>query len=209
MTTQITINDSKPGKISKISLLLNVILIAALVISWITRPKILEPEIVERVETIVETDTIYVDRIIREVELVMDTVIVHRDLSLPSDIVDSLPPLVTYYQSFADSLISGHLVAMVRGELIDQRLFYKHLKPQIIIKTVTTIQTVTNRIIIEQSFLQAGLDVGIVGEGLQINPMIGYSHRSGYSMYYRYSPWENGGHSIGFLTPIKIPWLNL
>jgi len=213
MSTQITINDATEGKskIGKVSLWLNIILLALLAISWVTRPKILDPEIIERVETVVETDTIYVDNVIREVELVRDTVIVHD--SIPSGVssskLDGLEPLRTYYRSFQDSLITGRIVSLTRGELLEQKLFYKSLKPEVILKTVTNTEYVTERIIVKQSFLQAGLDIGVAASGLQVNPMIGYSHHSGYSVFYRYSPWEGGGHSVGFMSPIRIPWLNL
>lgn len=213
MSTQITINDGEVGKskIGKISLWINIILLILLAVSWITRPEIPEPEIIEKVETVIKIDTIYVDNVIREVELVRDTVIVHDDAprGIPSSKMDDFEPLRTYYRSFQDSLITGRIVSLTRGELLEQRLFYKSLKPEIIIKTITNTEHVTERIVVKQSFIQAGLDVGVNASGLQINPMIGYSHHSGYSVFYRYSPWEGGGHSLGFMSPIRIPWLNL
>jgi len=208
MATQITVNDG--GKSGKLSLWLNVILLALLVICWVTRPKVSEPEIVERVETVVTVDTVYVDRTIREIAVVTDTVVVHDDgPTIPPSILGTLPPLRTYYQSFADTLIMGNITSLVRGELLEQRMFYKPLQPDYVLRTVTNTEYRTERIVVRQSFFQAGLEVGMVDAGLQVNPMVGYTHHTGHSVFYRYTPWEGGGHAVGFLTPIRIPWINL
>jgi len=210
MTTTIIVDDAKSRlSSSKVSLWLNVILLVLLGISWITRPVIPEPQVVERLETIVEIDTVFVDRTLREVSLITDTVYVTQVVKDSTSSLPGLPPLRTYYQSFSDSLITGRLTALVRGELLEQKFFYNSKLPQYIDRTVTNTEFITERIIVRQSFLQAGLEVGIVAAGLQVNPMIGFTHHSGYSVFYRYSPWENGGHSIGVMSPIRIPWLNL
>jgi hypothetical protein len=215
MSTQITVNDGGKSKGGRFSLWLNLILITLLIASWVTRPEISDPELIHTVETVVETDTVYVDRALREVSLKVDTVFVHEvvidtvlvDNGLPGG--NNLSPLRTYFTSFADSLIFGRMTSLVRGELLEQKLFYKPVYPAPINTIITVTDSSVERIIVRQSFIQAGLELGIVDAGLQVNPMVGYTHKTGHSVFYRYTPWNGGSHSIGFLTPIKIPWLNL
>lgn len=188
----------------KTSLWLNIILLVLLGLSWVLRPEIPEPIIVTETVINIEVDTFFVEVIKREIEIVVDTFIVHTP---PEDLLIGLPPLTTYYQSYSDSLISGELVALVRGELLEQKLFYTpHFSPSFI-KTIYKTTTTTETIIIKRSWIQAGLDIGVMNGSLQVNPMVGYTSKDGYSFFYRYTPSQKG-HNLGFLIPLKIPFIS-
>lgn len=205
MSTTIKVNEG--GSSGKFPWILSFILLVLLVVSWITRPTTTVLPPVVHTNTVVRVDTVWYPQEPREPEIIRDTVLVVTPSRVDSTIRPLLP-VHTYIRDFQDDILDGRMVTLVQGWLLSQRMFYTPRIPREIVITRDSTITTTERIVIERSFLQAGLEVGIVDARFQVNPMVGYTHRTGHTVFYRYTPWMNG-HTIGFLTPIRIPWIDI
>ena len=195
----------------KISLWLNLILLIGLigVFTYFQLKPPPEPVIIDNTETVV--DTVWVPQVETELQVIHDTVLVDVPAQIPDHLLGMLP-LQTYVRTYADSSLSARVESTVRGVLVQQRFFYTPYHFQIVQTTTTTHTIIQEKpVYIKRQFIQAGLETGLIGGKLQVNPMVGFTSQSGVTMFYRYSPWDKG-HSIGVLSPIrfpkfKLPWL--